>query len=1020
MVRVIFLCILFVINFSAIGQIQNVYNRISTTEGLNTNKVNCIYQDKKGFFWIGTQNGIQRFDGRKFINFRSNGLTKSLPPYSIDQILDAGNNKMWIRQGSIVGLFNPITFEYSNIPIEDYHKYSSSGNIKLVRDSRDNTFLCLEKYELLWYDQENNKFTKNNLPIKVPDGWPVSDLYEDTLRDDYWICSAKGLAVYNHKNKSINYHNHNQEKIAFFENQNLLFVYNFYIDKSNTWWIFYWDYNPLDERAKIIHYDPKKNQVIPDTIDLKSHLPAYYELSWVFETKKGNIWSGGLNSLLKYESESKALVQYKKSTPSDFDINCRKINQMYQDREGNIWICTDNGIYIFSEDNAIFNYTFDKSELNNNLTVTSLLETKNSKNWIGTWGNGIFLLDNHIKEIKNNLYESIPIQKHKQYSQIWDLCQHEESGLIWAGCQGGFLMIFNPDTNKPLELLNLPIFENSTIRQVLEDKDGNLLFGTQSGRLIKWTKGSKIINESFEIIHEFNTSIFVLYKDNANRIWIGTHKAGVYLMDPIGKNVISHFMEKPYTDLPPIGLGIADIEQYNDSIYFVSNGFLNIINSNTGDFKTLTQLDGLAGAEVSRMLLDNNEILWFTHNNGIGSYNHEKKVFASYNERNGVIFGNKSIFSKLKKRNGELWFAGENILYKFNPFQLNVDNVPNEVTLTDFKIFNKFIPLDSLLSLDKVKLKPEQNSFTIYFSSLSYTQQYNLVYYYKLEGVDNEWVKAGRELAANYTVLPPGNYNFKVKCVNQQSDKSTGITSLSLSILPHYYQTWWFTILVLLAVSILIYFIYHQRINKLLAVERIRTKVARDLHDDIGSTLSTINILSSMAKSKMITDPVKTSSYISKITDNSQQMMEAMDDIVWSIKPDNDSMLKIVARMREHVSGILEPKDIEINFNIEERVLDIRLNMEARRDVFLIFKEAVNNIAKYSSCSKADIELKYKNHKLIMIVKDNGRGFEVLEADGGNGLGNMKKRAESLQGIIEIKSQQGFGTEVILNIPVNT
>jgi signal transduction histidine kinase len=236
--------------------------------------------------------------------------------------------------------------------------------------------------------------------------------------------------------------------------------------------------------------------------------------------------------------------------------------------------------------------------------------------------------------------------------------------------------------------------------------------------------------------------------------------------------------------------------------------------------------------------------------------------------------------------------------------------------------------------------------------------------------------------------------------------------------MPHFYQTWWFFILIIAAISLLTYFIYRQRLNKLLAVERIRSKVARDLHDDVGSTLSTINILSSMAKTKLLNDPVKTSEYISKITDNSQQMMEAMDDIVWSIKPDNDNMLKIVARMREYASGILEPKDIEIIFNTGERLHELKLDMETRRDVFLIFKEAVNNIAKYAHCTKTEINIKYLNQRLVMSIRDNGVGFDLNKADSGNGMGNMQKRAERLNGIVKIKSEPGQGTEVVMNIPV--
>ena len=174
-----------------------------------------------------------------------------------------------------------------------------------------------------------------------------------------------------------------------------------------------------------------------------------------------------------------------------------------------------------------------------------------------------------------------------------------------------------------------------------------------------------------------------------------------------------------------------------------------------------------------------------------------------------------------------------------------------------------------------------------------------------------------------------------------------------------------------------------------------------------------------MAKTKLLSDPVKTSDYLSKITDNSQYMMEAMDDIVWSIKPDNDNMQKIIARMREYASTILEPKDITIRFEIEDNIYGLKLNMETRRDVFLIFKEAINNSAKYSDCSQIKVLIRLYGNQLIIKIIDNGTGFDVKNADRGNGLGNMKKRAETLNGKIKIESSSEKGTEILLVVPLS-
>ncbi len=1017
MIRVLFFFLLVITFLPVFGQMSFIFNRLSRTDGLNTNSINCIWQDKKGFLWIGTENGIQRYDGRKFVSFHVEKKF-SIPPFGIDQIMDAGNGKIWLRQGNLLGMFDPVSFHYYNIPIVTKSPHLPQSNFHLFCDSKGNSYICIARYGLFWYDPVQNIFTEENLPIKIPEGWPVSRLYEDTITGDYWICSDKGLAVYQSKTGTLAYNGNNPGKIPFFENHSLTFVNNFFIDKDRTWWAFYWDFNPDDENAEIMHYNPGNNQVLNDTAGLKAAFPGYAELTWIFETQSNQIWIGGVNALLKYDPIQKSLLQYRKSLPGMYDIRCREIKQMYEDRENNIWLCTDNGLYILTQEKNVLNYVFQNPIRGKEIMVNSILETNDLENWLGTWGNGILTYDDHFVQVQHNMYKGVPHQQLQNLHLVWDLCQHTESGYIWAGCQNGTLAVFDPKTKRPVAFLEPTVFRKTTIRQILEDRDGNLLFGTQGGRLIKWGKGTGITPENFEVIREFNTPIFALFRDNSDRIWVGTHNTGVYVMDPTGKNVKFQFKEKTFQISGSAGNSVMDIQQLNDSIFFVSTGFLDVINVKSGKIEVLTVYDGLPGAGVSQLLLDNEGILWFTNNNGLASYNYAKNIFIPYTERNGLIMADKSTHAKLKMRNGELWFGGENAMFGFLPEGLKFKTAPPDVTLTDFKLLNNFIPLDSILMHEKVGLKPEQNSFAIYFSSLSFTQQDKLVYYYKMDGIDKEWVKAENNLIANYTTLAPGEYIFNVKCVNMHGIESANVTSLHIDISPHFYQTRWFLMLTILLVFVITYIFYRFRLKQLLAVERIRNKVARDLHDDVGSTLSTINILSSMAKTKLLTDPVKTSEYISKITDNSQQMMEAMDDIVWSIKPDNDNMQRIVARMREYASSILEPKEIEIYFQIDENIYELKLKMEIRRDVFLIFKEALNNSAKYSHCSKIEICVAFEGNKLIFSMIDNGIGFNVKSADSGNGLGNMQKRAESIHGKIDINSEEGNGTKILLIVPV--
>jgi nitrate/nitrite-specific signal transduction histidine kinase len=322
------------------------------------------------------------------------------------------------------------------------------------------------------------------------------------------------------------------------------------------------------------------------------------------------------------------------------------------------------------------------------------------------------------------------------------------------------------------------------------------------------------------------------------------------------------------------------------------------------------------------------------------------------------------------------------------------------------------------MKLDKVRLGYTENSITIEFAALSFLQRDKIVYYYKLKGLNKEWIRTDRQLSANYTLLPPGEYTFMVMCENADGVESKNITQLVIYITPPFWRTWWFMTLVAIAIAAIIYVIHRLRVNRLLAMEKVRTRIARDLHDDMGSTLSTINILSTMAKMKVHKDTDKTEEYLEKIGDNSSRMMEAMDDIVWSINPMNDNMQKITARMREFATGVLEAKNMDFTFRVDQQVQELKLDMEGRRDLFLLFKEAVNNLAKYSQCSKAAIDISVHKNKLLMTISDNGIGFDVNNSDGGNGLINMQKRAQSMKGRLSIESKKQVGTEVKLEVPL--
>ncbi len=998
------------------GQYTYVYNRYSVTDGLNTNKVNCVWQDKKGFLWIGTEVGIQRFDGRKFVSINNNNVR--LPPsLGINQIIEAEDGNLWLVQGSQVGKLNPFNFQYSDTPIKILGSLPPRSEYKLFNDSKGRVFLCASKYGLLWYDSEQAMFVETEVPISVPEGWGVNGIYEDSRTGTFFITSDKGLAIFDSTTGELFYNDNNPDSIPLLDQQTLPNANGFIKAQNGTWWITYWDYTPNKQGSVLLHYDPEKMIMLSDTTGSSPQLD-YVFLNQRLETRMGQVWIGGDNSLISYEKSLNGFKQQIMVPPVEFGLRAYDIRHLFEDREGNIWVSTENGLFVVNPNlKDVYNLlVIDGMEKES--AVNSLLETQNQENWIGTWGSGLLFYDANFQKMEVAPYSQMKKADFGQYGKIWSLCQHSSSAKIWVASQGGTLAVFDPDTKKALHWLLPPIFDKSTVRQIAEDPKGNLWFGTQGGHLVKWDQSTTISDSSFQSVYNFNTIIYRLFFDLQGRLWVGTHKQGVYVIDPENGKQLLHF-DKEFCDrFSVLDNSIGDIQQYNDSIFFLGSEVLNVLNIQSGLVKRITAYEGLNGSKVSQMLVDTEGILWMITNNGLASYNYSRDNIISYNHLDGIIYGERSNAAKWKMNNGELWFGGDDVVFGFDPKVLKHTENPPNVTVTDFKLFNRFIPLDSLLSKKTIKLKPYQNTFTFYFSALNFNQQNKLQYYYRIPGINTDWVRAERELAANYTTVPPGSYTFQVKSRNLQGAESETVTAVNFTILPPFYASWWFISLLTILVVSLVYLIYRLRVNKLLAVEKLRNKVARDLHDDMGTTLSTISILSTMAKSKMVSDINASSNYLSKITDNSQRMMEAMDDIVWSIKPDNDGMNMVLARMREYGTGVLEAKEIGFDFVVEERINSIKLDMEERRDLFLIYKEAINNAAKYSKANHLKVYIHCEGKRFYMEIKDNGKGFNVHQANSGNGLGNMEKRAHALKGQLLIKSSVGRGTEINLDMPL--
>jgi two-component sensor histidine kinase len=376
--------------------------------------------------------------------------------------------------------------------------------------------------------------------------------------------------------------------------------------------------------------------------------------------------------------------------------------------------------------------------------------------------------------------------------------------------------------------------------------------------------------------------------------------------------------------------------------------------------------------------------------------------------------------SAYRDADGKLYFGAESSgFFCFRPEDLKDNKYKPPVYITDLKLFNTSIrphDPDSILKepiefTKQITLSYDQNDFSLEFVALNYIHPEKNQYQYKLENYNKDWVTTdAAKRFASYTNLGPGKYVFRVRASNNDGLLSPHEASLIIIINPPFWQTWWFRVLVVLAVAALIYGVYRYRLSHIMRLQNIRNRIAADLHDDIGSTLNSISIYSEVAKLK---SPAVVHE-LEQVGDAARKIIDAMSDIVWTINPKNDSFENIILRMRSFSYNLLKAKNIEHSFRADDDLNNIKLSMEERRNFFLIFKEAVNNLVKYAEATRVSITLIYENNLIKLSVRDNGKGFRVKQFSTGNGLLSMKSRAEEMNATIKIESEPGSGTNIEL------
>jgi signal transduction histidine kinase len=348
------------------------------------------------------------------------------------------------------------------------------------------------------------------------------------------------------------------------------------------------------------------------------------------------------------------------------------------------------------------------------------------------------------------------------------------------------------------------------------------------------------------------------------------------------------------------------------------------------------------------------------------------------------------------------------------------------------------VPVATAASMERVAVpivKPGSRQVEFHYTATYLSASERVRFRYRIDGYDSAWVDAGSRRVAYYTDLPPGAHTFRVAAAIDDGPWSEREGVLAVHVAPRYYQTWWFATAVCVAIGGTLWGAHRYRVNQLLAVERVRTRIASDLHDDIGSSLSQIAILSEVVNARVAPAPADVAEPLARIGALSRESVDAMGDIVWAVSPDLGTPVHLSQRMRRLASDLLPARGIELTFESSDEG-QVRLGIETRREVFLIFKEALHNVVRHANATDVSIALTIGRRALRLVVADNGKGFAAeRQANGrvdgrgtletgnavdaaGQGLRSMKRRAAAIGGRLSITSAPGAGTTITLDAPI--
>ena len=964
---------------------------ITTDDGLSHNLVTCIAKDTQGFMWFGTADGLTRFDSKRCVVFRHvKSDTNSLPHSGINGLALDPLGRMWVATADGLCWWDYANrkFHRLNFRLPGWNKsaglwalsFDKNGGGWAVSDS----FLIRLDYhalELAYYP--------------VPDGLRgVAFTFADS-KGRIWVNVVGNVFQFFPETQRFEFKFGKKDK----DPNKRFFAGLFDEDEHGRVWCSSWGrglYLLNEQTGTFDDYDD--GPVIATSLLFDRH-PDAGPIVWLGGGKYGLYW---------YQLRDGTDIQFPQFHKEPFSHNNTAVNHFFKEPEtGIVWISTLAGVEKYDPNDL----KFTRVVLPDTITpdqfsgITSIIRDPKvaDRYWITIWGKGMVEWNRREKKFKH--YSLLKKTKGVYSDEMFDILSDRRGKLWIAGY--GCVQEFDPETKRFRTFK--PKFPtpgiNHKILELLEGSDGRIWLGSNYEGLY-WLDPVSGRIEHVQLDGKVHY-ISVLKEDSQGRILFGVD-GGFFRYDPATDHY-EHFLRND-----SINYACHDFAFDRDKRLWVASdkGLLRLNDSCRIEF-ALTTENGLPNNNINSIEIDLEDRFWLATSNGLVRYYPPTGVLNVYRRQDG-LFNNDLMEGFRMLPRGELFIGFDNAFNLANTARLPMNLHAPRVALTDIWVLNK--PIQWRMG-ETIVLHPGDNVVTFDFAALNFTQPEKTVLAYKLEGFNDEWTETQQNLIT-YTNLDGGDYTLLVRARNGDGIWSNETARVQLKVIPPFTKTIWFRLMLVALVAGIVGLIAWYRQQQRIRLEIIRSRIARDLHDDMGSTLSSIRFFSDVAQGQLAENQTPTKTILERIGQSATALSEAMQDIVWAINARHDNFDDLAARMREFGLKISEARNIRLTADIPATFSVPHLRPDLRRNIYLIFKEAVNNAVKYSECSEINVTMQLNGRKLTLEITDNGKGFDPAAVQYGNGMVNMRQRAADIKGKLEVQAAPGAGVRILLEVGV--